>query len=67
MYDLKKQSRRYAEERKLAKMRLNHVKRMDRIRAGESDWDEVLTATAFALIGFIVGAVTMYYSVLPPV
>ncbi len=63
MYDLKKQSRRYAEEQKLAKMRLKHVKQMDRIRAGEtiSDWNEVLTVTLFALIGFVAGAQTMFY------
>lgn len=26
-----------------------------------SDWDEILTTTAFALIGFAVGAMTMHY------
>jgi len=64
MYDLKNQRKRYAEEQKLARMRLKRVKRMERISAGESDWIEVLTATSFALIGFAAGAMTMYYSLI---
>ncbi len=61
MYDLKGQRRRYAEEQRLVRMQLKHVKRMDRIRAGEGDWGEILTATLFALVGFAAGAQTMYY------
>ncbi len=57
MYDVKKQATRYAQEQKLAKLQLKHIKRMDKIRAGEvDDWEEIITATAFALIGFAVGA-----------
>jgi hypothetical protein len=32
----------------------------------QDDWPEILTATAFALIGVAVGAITTYYSLVPP-
>ena len=58
MYDIKKYSNLYAQEQKLAKLRIKHVKRMDRIRADEGDWNAVFIATAYALIGFAIGLYT---------
>ena len=65
MYDIKKQSKQYAQEQKLAKLQIKHVKRMDRIRADEGDWNEILIATAYALIGFGVGSYTAFYLATP--
>ncbi|SVB28312.1 uncharacterized protein METZ01_LOCUS181166 [marine metagenome] len=46
-------------------MRLKNERQARRVHEG--DWGEIRTATAFALIGFIIGAAAMYYSVAPPV
>ena len=66
MYDLKKHSKRYAQEQRLAKLQIKHVQRMDKIRAGQiDDWNEILIATAYALIGFAVGSYTAFYLATP--